>query len=318
MFNKQNVGYVKLLEMTSKQNYTLLLTHQTNSILKYFIKDFVFQSQNRRITKRKSLLQTILLAYITIITFNYKTLCKTAFKFIHCVEVGGVDVLYIAGDQVCYDNWHYVNMIFLLLWVIPFPIALSTAYYLHKRKYINTSRFLVCVIFPISTIVIFCLARYKNVQENYDDSGERLFSSELFEIFEEPYRPNFFWWESYRLFERCFVAAIVTFYIDPVERTMVLSPIIVAFSFIHYQANPYKRSLRVVKMLDLVSNILLCMLVAINMFRAVVFTYNLPYEFPVNKASTIAYHFEYILTPIWVLVLYFVVRKISNFFLAKE
>jgi len=254
------------------------------------------------------MLQKVLIALIIIATFNYKNMCQVAFNFIHCENINGINVLYIAGDRKCYAAWQVANMLFLWLWVVPFPIALSTAYYLHKQKYISTSKFMLCVLVPLSAPVFVYQTR-KGRDRSIKENSEKSFRVELFQMFEQSYRPNFFWWESYRLLERCLVAAIVTFFINPVKRIIILSPLFISFLLFRYIADPYKQQLKLVKMLDLVSNAFLCLMVIINMFRAIIFSYNLPFEFPVNQVSTIAYYLEVIFSPIWFIIIYILTKK---------
>ena len=170
----------------------------------------------------------MLLAYVIIVTFNYKNLCPIALNFIHCKNINGVSVLYISGETECFENWQIANACLLLFCVIPFPFALSTANYLHKQKYIDTFKCMVCVIVPISVPIFAILAWTGRIRRDKKNE-ERLFGNELFQMFEESYRSNFFWWESYRLYERFLMTAIITFVINPIKRTIILCPLFVLF-----------------------------------------------------------------------------------------
>ena len=219
-----------------------------------------------------------------------------------------MNVLYISAEIRCFENWQIANIIFLVVWALPFPIALSTGYYLLKMKFITISNCMVCVMLPISSIIFIYRSRNR-IRKRNEDEEEKEARSQLFQMFEVSYRPKFFWWESYRLLERLLVAGIVTFVITLVKRTMILSVIFALFLLFRYVLNLYKRSLKLVKMLDLVSNIFLCVLVAINMFRAVIFTHNLPFQFPVDEVSNMAYYIEYLLSPLWILIILFLIKQ---------
>ena len=170
---------------------------------------------------------------------------------------------------------------------------------------------MVCVMLPILVPVFVCLA-YAGKLHCEKESEERYLKIELFQKFEQSYRPNFFWWESYRLVERLLVAAVVTFVINPVERLMILSPIFVMITIFHYLVNPYKRSLKLVKTLDLFSNAFLCLMLIVNIFRADVFTHNLSYQFPVDKVSKMVSYFEYIFSPWWIFIICFFINKFTK------
>ena len=175
---------------------------------------------------------------------------------------------------------------------------------------------MVCVMIPLS-IPVFIYLPLKRKGRTIKEDDEPYFREQLSEMFEESYRPNFFWWESYRLMERCLTAAIVTFVINPVKRTIILSPFFVMFLMFRYVFDPYKQSLKLVKMLDILSSAFLCLLVVINMFRADVYTHNLPFQFPVDEVSTIAYYLELIFSPLWFLIIWFMMKPIFGYCLPK-
>ena len=258
----------------------------------------------------ETFMQRISIGFIQIVLFNYKNVCQVSFLFMHCVNINRTNVLFIAGDHKCYSNWQIVNFVFIVTWVLPFPIAMTTAYYLHKKKFISTSNFLICLMLPVLVpffmfVAWSCCKSYRN-----DNSVENYTREKLFEIFEQPYRINYFWWESYRLYEMFLVAGIVTLYIDSVQRVAILSPLFIMLWLTHYHVKPFRESSKMLRKLDLLSNTFLCLQLIISMFRANVYTHNLPHQFPVDDVSKLTKYLDEIFSPWWWLVLiYLATRK---------
>lgn len=79
--------------------------------------------------------------------------------------------------------------------------------------------------YPPLIIIVFLAMRYSNFNVKINSKGEDEVSinSRLKDIFEKPYRKNYFWWEAWTLYERLIVACIATFFTDPVIRLYSLN-----------------------------------------------------------------------------------------------
>ena len=257
-----------------------------------------------------SLTERLYIGYYVVITFNYKKLASIAFRLIHCVEIKGSNVLYFAGDVDCYKYWQKLDICFLVVWIIPFPAAVVTGYYLLKKNKISAWIFMVCFTFPPMTIIVFLTIRYSNFNVKIKSKGEdeENINSRLKDIFEEPYRKNYFWWEAWTLYERLIVACIVTFSTDPVIRLYSLTPVLVLFLWFHNWAKPYKPSMKILFNLDILSYICLCFNLVSNMIRAVVYIYSLPpLQYLIDKSLDVTRYLEFIFSPLWPLIVYFIV-----------
>ncbi|XP_066923316.1 uncharacterized protein [Clytia hemisphaerica] len=261
---------------------------------------------NRVCNKRtSSIIDTFSIGFFTIMAFCYKNLSKISFNFIHCVPIKETAVLYIAGDIECYTSWQIANFIFLAIWVLPFPIASTAAYNLHKKKHISVWLFITCLTFPIMTPFFYLRKKQRWLSE----SEEKKIQEKLYETFETPYKTNMFWWEAWRLYERLILSFLATYLIDPVVRMTILAPIITIYLIIHYYVNPYKNN--VLTKLDLSSYFCLCLHAVINMFRSVVYIHSLPLQFPIDFGVKITNVMEEMFTPLWILLALLIHKKLK-------
>ena len=257
-----------------------------------------------------SLTERLYVGYYVVITFSYEKLASIAFQLIHCVEIKGSKVLYFAGDVECYKNWQKLDICFLVIWVIPFPVAVIAGYYLLKKNKISAWTFMACVTFPPMIIVIFIAIKYFNFNVKVKSKGEHdgSINRSLQDIFEEPYEKKYFWWEAWILYERLIVACVATFLIDPVIRLCSLTPVLMVFLWFHNWAKPYKPLMKILFHLDVFSYICLCFNLVSNMIRAIVYIYSLPLsQYPIDIALNVSLCLEYIFSPLWPLIAYFIV-----------
>uniref|UniRef100_A0A7M5XKV8 Uncharacterized protein n=1 Tax=Clytia hemisphaerica TaxID=252671 RepID=A0A7M5XKV8_9CNID len=248
--------------------FLLLMTIATLHLIVKLLKHF--RPSSLRLTW---LITRFCVGYYIIIAFCYKNTCRTVFQLLNCKTMNEVTFLYIDGTVECFSLWQVANMLFLVFWVVPFPLAVVLGYYLFKNKKISVTTYLIFLIFPMFCILRTCFSRWKRTGETdrSDFIGNR-----FAEIFEQPYREKFFWWESWRLIERFIVSGIAVFLTNPIYRILYLTPVFASLSYFHFRMNPYKRSMYILKRLDTVSWFFLSIHLFINGMRAVVYIYDVP------------------------------------------
>ena len=73
-------------------------------------------------------------------------------------------------------------------------------------------------------------------------------------------------------------------------------------------AKPYKPSMKILFHLDILSYICLCFNLVSNIIRAIVYVYSLPSsQYPIDKALDVTRYLEFIFSPLWPLIVYFIV-----------
>ena len=166
----------------------------------------------------------------------YKNLALFSLIMINCIPVRNKSVLFIQGDQQCYQDWQYAVMAFLGFWVIPFPIALWQSYRLFVQNQISHREMLVCLTLPIATIWYFGISRCRKITRKYKHN--RTLYMKVQEIFTEPYRlkkdskDHYIFWEHWTLIQRLILAAVATFKIIPLDRICYVTPCVLGFIII--------------------------------------------------------------------------------------
>ena len=287
------MGFASPLIMISFVSVVLLIVK--------FVKCFTLSN-----SKVNWLLGRLYVGYYIILPFCYKNICRSVFRLINCKTFNEVTFLYIDGNIECFTSWQIATMVFLIFWVVPFPFALTLGYSLFKNKKIHASTYLLFLTCPTLCILKTCVSRWKRIE-----SQRNTFVDErLEEIFEQPYREKFFWWESWRLIERLIVSGIAVFLTNPIYRILYMTPVFVLLAYFHFRMNPYKRSMYILKRLDSVSWFCLFLHLFINGMRAVVYIYDVPNIDFISHALQAANILEHLFTPLWYLIISFLLKKL--------
>ena len=137
-------------------------------------------------------------------------------------------------------------------------------------------------------------------QSKLETANTRNIKTIFSERFEEPYRKNYFWWETRTLYERLIVGCLTTFLVDPVIRLFALTPALLLFLWIHIRAKPFKYTKSLLYRVDMASYICLCFSLVINILRVVVYIYSLPSQHPIDLVLRVSMYLEHFLSPVWV------------------
>ena len=264
-----------------------------------------------------SVIDRLILCSVKILMFGYKNISLFTIVSLHCVDVYGDQVLYISGDIKCYQLWQWLVVILLIIWIVPFPTALVLSYRLYDGGFVNRFWFIVCLLFPPLAFLLTYFYRKTKSRLLEERHGLHL---ALYDVFEAPYRViethctgddgkqrTLYWWTAWRLYERLFIAMLVTFIIEPLFRMCVVAPVMAFLSILHYQIKPYKETMTLLSLLDISSYVFLTFYVVDNMFRSFAYTFDLPLQNPIDRGLTILGVFETLLTPLTVICLFIVV-----------
>ena len=282
-----------------------------------FIRKYVFREINQCGSKSNKkilpLRKRFYVGFYIVVAFSYQKVSTFAFRIIHCVEINSENVLYIAGNTKCYNTWQVLDMLFLAFWIIPFPASVSCGYHLLKKDKINVRVFMLCIILPPATPLIYILIKCFHISiKARNCRHEEHIKSKFSDRFEEPYRKNYFWWETWTLYERLIVGCLTTFLVDPVIRLFALTPALLLFLWIHIRAKPFKYTKSLLYQVDMASYVCLCLSLVINIFRAVVYIYSLPLsQQPINFVLRSSMYLEHLFTPVWILIMRFLVFVVS-------
>ena len=259
----------------------------------------------------KENLSKFYIGYYSTLTFCYKNVARTSFSLINCKNMNDISFLYINGEVECFTKWQIATVLFLVLWVAPFPLAVSYGYRMLKTKKIPFWVFVMFLTFPFFSV--FMALSIRNKKRNIVRLTQET-DSRLIEIFEEPYKEKFYWWEAWRLTERFIVSGFAVFMTNPIDRILYLTPIFLIFAYFHFRINPYKRSMYILKRLDSVAWFCLFGNLGINGMRAIVYMYDVPNVAKINNTLHVANIFEQLFSPLWYLIISLIAKKVYDYF----
>ena len=135
----------------------------------------------------------------------------------------------------------------------------------------------------------------------FDQKARRQFQ----EIFEDPYRDQFWWWEMWRIVEKLIFSVLSVFIHNLLIRIYVMGVVLLFLAYFHFRLKPYKDEMFVLYRLDIVSYICLFFQLLVSLIRVFVIVYGSPVK------DTFDFQLESVLIPLWYLPIYFFVYKIK-------
>jgi len=279
-----------------------------------------------------------LIGFVKVLMFRYKNISLFTILVLHCTEVSGDTILFISADVKCYQGWQWLVMVFLFIWVIPFPTTLILSYKLMKRGSFDKLWFIISLLFPpLSPAFMFYTRNKKQVAL----VQERDFKDLLYEMFEEPYRvtainndnnsnnnnnkndddskmysitsETLYWWTAWRLYERLFIVALTTYMTQPIIRISVIIPVIICLELFHVYVMPYKVSMPVLTLLDISSLACLMVHAGSNFVQLFTTTFPLPPNYPFLDTKNLFINLKIAFTPISFLGYYIFLNALIAF-----
>ena len=197
--------------------------------------------------------------FIRILMLTYKNIASASLIFLKCVDVAGVQVLFIKGDMECYQWWQILIAVFLFTWVLSFPLPLKVSFSMSMKEKISFPKFILCLMAPF-VLVAHCFLNRNVVSVNLQ-IRRNLSQSEvkniLREIFEESYRiktedsrEETVFYETWRLYQRVLLAFVATFCIDPIVRITFMTPTVILIAVSYFVIRPYKREMYILRWME--------------------------------------------------------------------
>ena len=90
---------------------------------------------------------------------GYETLADTSLKLMHCVPVGLEWRLFIDGNIPCWQWWQYMQIVFILVFIIPLVLVLFWGSLMLSKDKLSAKEFLTSCAFPLPFLFIW-LYRY--------------------------------------------------------------------------------------------------------------------------------------------------------------
>ena len=184
---------------------------------------------------------------IRVLMLSYKNMASVSLLLLNCIEVADNKVLFIKGDMKCYQWWQIVIAVFFFTWILLFPLSLKVSFNMFMKDKISFAKFILCLIVPFAVVTNYRLNRNVVSVDLQKSRNTYKVKEILREIFQESYRlktddpsGETVFYETWRLYQRVLLAVVATFWIDPLHRITLMTPIAILIAISYYVIKPYK------------------------------------------------------------------------------
>ena len=201
-------------------------------------------------------------------------MARLCFRSIHCVKIEKSSYLYIQASVECFQDWQYLIILFMALWIIPFPLIPYFGCRSLRRYRISPNEFLMIMTFPpiaFYYIILRLTTCYRQRCHVFDEHAIQERESILL-VLNEPFRStmepskNTLIWEPILIFRRLILIALTTFILSPIVKLYPVCLVLVAISIHDYWVKPYSSDK--LNLLQQLSTLVLILLLLLNMFWA--------------------------------------------------
>ncbi len=239
--------------------------------LLYGVNSVLLHIMNRKQTNTShEFFKHISLKFITgiveIIKYTYAGFCNIIFTSIVCIKIGKDFVWWYDANNVCFENWQILMMVFGLIYAVPFPITLFAGMKLLKKNEISARTFILSCMCP-------CRLLYLMLKHSYTEQPGQLSkstsSSAIISLLQGPYRESdknmTLYWEAMVSMRRLVITSLTLIPIASI-RMIIITLVCVAFfgQQIHYKPFAIKTS----NSIETLSLLLISMTSVINLLKA--------------------------------------------------
>ena len=302
------------------KTYLLTATLLIACLINYFISAVFhfFRSSLGRLSSLKPS-DRLGVCFIRLLMLSYKNMASASLLLLNCVEVADHHILFIKGDIECYQWWQIVIAVLFLTWILFFPLSLKVSFNMFMKDKISFAKFILYLIVPFAVVINYRLNRNIVSVDLQKSRNTDKVKEILREMFQEPYRlkaddpsGETVFYETWRLYQRVFLAIVATFWIDPLKRITLMTPIVFLITISYHVIKPYKPEMYILHWIEVFSNLGIFVCLGHNMFRGFLYVYDIDEEDPVKFVWQGFAVFDLVFSPICVLIYFFVIAPIYN------
>ena len=302
------------------KTYLLTATLLIACLINYFISAVFhfFRSSLGRLSSLKPS-DRLGVCFIRLLMLSYKNMASASLLLLNCVEVADHHILFIKGDIECYQWWQIVIAVLFLTWILFFPLSLKVSFNMFMKDKISFAKFILCLIIPFAVVANYRLNRNLVSADFVKSRNTHKVKEILSEIFQESYRlktddpsGETVFYETWRLYQRVLLAIVATFWIDPLKRITLMTPIVFLIAISYHVIKPYKPEMYILHWIEVFSNLGIFVCLGHNMFRGFLYVYDIDEEDPVKFVWQGFAVFDVVFSPICVLIYFFVIAPIYN------
>ena len=212
-----------------------------------------------------TLIVRLKLTFIVLLKSIYTPIAEISFQLVHCIAINSTSHLYVYGDLKCYTWWQYVILIVVIPGLVLFPLSFGMVLDLIKTQQIKTTQFLLGAGIPYYGVFLYLKRLFGGMASFAYSSEDIQIVSTLLKDYDEVYRQHnqLISWPVVQLYRHLLIAAVKTFVIDPMYRSLAFLPIFCIF-FVHDRsAKPFQN--KSVNVLQTSSTVCLIMIIICNM-----------------------------------------------------
>ena len=187
------------------------------------------------------------------------------------------------------------------------------------KDIISFAKFILCLIVPFAVVSNYHLNRNVVSVDLLKSRNTYKVKEILSEIFQESYRlktndsnGETVFYETWWLYQRVLLAIVATFWIDPLKRITLMTPIVILIAISYYVIKPYKPEMYILQWLEFFSVLGIFVCLGHNMFRGFSYVYDINEEDPVKFMWQGFAVFDLVVSPICVLIYFFIIAPIYN------
>ena len=216
----------------------------------------------------KPSLRLYLAVVLETLLLGYKTLADTSLTLMHCVPVELEWRLFIDGNIQCWQWWQYLQIVFILAFVIPLILVLFWGSLMLSKDKVSAKEFLTSCAFPLPFLFIWlfrCCKRRGDTSQYEYLLGNSEDNEDIKRVLYDPFRSasdgdhGTLYWESVLVGRRFLLLTISTFITDPLTRFVCLGIACVLILAHHLLMRPFRdRKANICESLSLVSLTAIC------------------------------------------------------------
>ena len=216
----------------------------------------------------KPSLRLYLAVVLETLLLGYKTLADTSLTLMHCVPVELEWRLFIDGNIQCWQWWQYLQIVFILAFVIPLILVLFWGSLMLSKDKVSAKEFLTSCAFPLPLLFIWsfrCCNRKGDTSQYEYLLGNSRDTDDIKRVLYNPFRSasdgdhGTLYWESVLVGRRFLLLTISTFITDPLTRFVCLGIACVLILAHHLLMRPFRdRKANICESLSLVSLTAIC------------------------------------------------------------
>ena len=239
-------------------------------------------------------------AFIALILYTYEYISENGFLLLKCVHIKSIneEVMFIDGNEYCYQDWQYVVMAFICVYVLPMFAVVSIAPVLLRERRIQTVAFVFSLIFPLLLLPIFIILYVRHrkdmMSHSVDDKKYKEHGTvqTVVHLIAEPYKLNElggFCWEGVIILRRLVLVIIATLINSIITRHILLVFACLFALITHSRIKPFtKKSCNI---LESISLFIMLFIAVMNLVKGVYFDSG---EVPLGVANTVLLVYDYI------------------------